>query len=338
MNAGSPVPQARPSGPGLRSGPSIRSRRGIGFALVGLVLLAALIAPVVAGRRIAGSAVATPLPGPPAIGDCLTQAQPSLADVQDLSGQFKAGPAGPLRYRSVALGPCIGPRYGEVVQVLAAPATIAASQDAGTGRTSLSDPNSFGCYTAVQRYTRAAGSRLHYWRVALTAVAVLVGPTDRQLGAGQHWAACLLITPTADGATAQLAASPVRVLTDGTGADQLGSCQNGSAPIPTSSPGSCAAAHRIEILGQAYGPTLAGVTRPELARTCDQLVADLTGRRDITVAGLRVTAPVYADGDQQDYGKPTTATSIALCAVSVVGDRTLRGSLLGSGSRPIPWS
>lgn len=341
MSTGRRMPGSVPPGPSPGPGrdTSVRPRRRVGFALVGLVLLAALIVPAAAGRSIAGSAVAVPLAGPPAVGNCLTTAQPSVDDLQDLSAQFSSGPSGPLRYRSVPLSPCTGARYGEVVDVLADPGKIAASQDAGTGRTSMSDPNSFGCSTAVARYTGSARSRFSYWRVALAAIPVLVGPDERALRAGQHWAACLLVTPTATGSTAELAGSPVTVLTDGTGGDQLGSCQNGPAPAPTPSAGSCAFPHRTEILGQAYGPALAGVTRSELTRTCNQLVADLTGKPDITVTGaLRVAAPVFADGDARDYGKPTTATSIALCAVSAADEATLGGSLLGLGQRPIPWS
>ena len=307
--------------------------------MVGLVLLAALIAPAVGGRAVAGTPVAVPLAGPPEVGDCLLAAQPSLRALQDLSEQFQLGPSGPLRYRPVPLGPCSGVRFGQVVQVLADPATIAASQDAGTGEAHLSDPNRLGCWTAVQRYLGSAKARFSYWRVALAAAPVLVGPDERQLRSGQHWAACLLVTPTATGATAPLAGPPGSVLTDGVGADQLGSCQDGAAAVPTPALGSCGHPHRIEILAQAYGPALAGVTRPDLEQTCTRLVADLTGKPGLTSDGrLLVTAPVFADGDQQDYGKPTTATSIALCAVSTRGDRTLDASVLGLGARPIPWS
>jgi len=328
--------------PGSRkpgSDPSGRPRRAAGVGLVALVMVAALLVPAVAGRSIAGSAVAVPLAGPPQVGDCLSASQSSVNDLQDLSDQFTAGPSGPLRYPAVPLGPCPGARFGQVVDVLADPAVIAASQDAGTGRASLSDPNRLGCATAVARSTGSSGPRFSYWRVALAAIGVLVGPDQRQLRAGQHWAACLLVAPSAQGATARLDGPPARVLTDGTAGDQLGSCQNGSAPVSTPSFGSCALGHRVEILALAYGLALAGVTRPDLELTCHRLVAELTGKPDITAAGpLRVTAPVFADGDQQDYGKPTTATSIALCAVTTGTERTLGGSLLGLGRRPIPWS
>jgi hypothetical protein len=98
-----------PGGPAARIGAgSDRFRRAAGVAVLAGVMLLLGVLVGVHGRLVPGDPVAPPVAAPPRVGDCVT------ANPHTLAGDGQAFIA-PLR--SLPIGSCTGPRFGEVVGV-----------------------------------------------------------------------------------------------------------------------------------------------------------------------------------------------------------------------------
>jgi hypothetical protein len=103
------MPDLTPGGPAARIGDgNDRFRRALGIAvLAGLLLLSGVLVGV-RGRVVPGDPVAAPVAAPPRVGDCVT------GNPRTPPGDGQAFIA-PLR--SLPIGGCAGPRFGEVVGV-----------------------------------------------------------------------------------------------------------------------------------------------------------------------------------------------------------------------------
>jgi hypothetical protein len=150
-----------------------------------------------------------------------------------------------------------------------------------------------------------------------TRAVILVGPDISQYLSGQRWIACAI----------RPAQSPypgsIRGARAGPAADAFGRCEWPGPPVERVP---CGEPHTVEVFGIAIGRDRGddGLLR------CTELVAAVTGMIDPTAGGqLRV------QGDGNGIGAGGTAPT---CGVRVTGNRSLRGSLLGHGPGPLPWS
>src|SRR6476619_2354163 len=113
-------------------------RRVWGTALVALVLMAALVVPNLAGRRIVGSAAPIPVPDPPRVGQCLLAAVDGGRSVLEFN-QVTVAAAG--------VGSCGEQNYGEVVAVAgdvhSFPSTV---------KNRAGHPEPLACQPAARRY------------------------------------------------------------------------------------------------------------------------------------------------------------------------------------------
>jgi len=114
---------------------------------------AVLLVAVMAGLRphlVTGVAQAAPVPGPPAVGECVVDPLPApkfgvVAPVTAASGGTV-----PV-YPSQQIQPCTGARYGEITAVIAAPKPTVVRGDDADGRF-LDDPNKDSCFDPAQQY------------------------------------------------------------------------------------------------------------------------------------------------------------------------------------------
>ncbi len=307
--------------------------------VLGVVML--LVA-VVAGLRphlVAGAAQSVPVPGPPAVGDCVLDPLP--ADSLDGNTTVTSGGTVPV-YPALQIRPCSGTRYAEVVAVLATPDPPVVQGPAANPY--LVDPNLGRCYSVALRYLGVPTPPiLHFWELNLQFTVALSRPSSRQEAAGQHWAACI-VKPTgvtyASPADQQYGSSIRGALQTGRQRNQLGSCAPTVDWNASDGGGYCAGPHSLEVFafgGSGDHP----VTRNQVELTCQQVVRQLTGIPDPTVAGA-LAIQVHITDNNSDTAITTAqipARSSLTCGVATTtGTRKLGGSLIALGQQPIPWA
>lgn len=318
------------------------------------MLLAAVVAPNVAGKTVAGTPQATPVPGRPAVGDCVSGLinpswnQPAVPPVKP--GVTVTSYA----YPKLPIGPCGDSRTGEVVSVIGNPVKpVVTTTTDGTGTSvQIDDSNQDACAPAAFRYTGVAmdGQQpaliLGTWYPASLATgAALSAPSVRQQAAGQHWLACIVYLSPPGGTAAELAAqeryelSLRQALANGHERNRLGMCFpdtdfNPSTDLPA---GGCGAAHRSEAFGD--GDTGAKpVARSALESSCRQLIRQVTGIADVGSDGLTVEMQAVDEQGLRILTAVIPAHSSLGCGVSVTAaTRRLTGSLLAWSGRPLPW-
>ena len=313
----------------------------IGFAL--------LLVAVVASRHshlIAGSGVASPVPGPPAVGDCvLDPVFDSILLATTLTAT--SGGTSPV-YPVVRTQSCRLDRYGDVASVIASPKPTVVRGDADNRY--LEDPNEDTCRRDAVKYLGLPAERSQgFWQPAAGYITSLSGPSLRQEAAGQHWAACIVsipqpgVTPTPS--TTKVAGPPplqyggsIRdALHTGAQRDQLGNCMPASDLPGDGNSVVCGRPHAFEVMGLG-GSADHAVDRSQLQTTCRQLVGRLTGMADPTAAGA-LTIDIYAwdmDGSLRSISHVPSNVGL-ICGVATTGTRKLHGSLLALGTQPIPW-
>ena len=312
-------------------------RQGAGLAVLGLALLAALVAPAPAGaRRIAGEPTAAPVPGPAKAGDCLTHYDLGMfTDPTDAGVDY--------HYSSIALQACAGARYGEVATRIPVTPSVTADKDQPPDRGST-DPYYQQCQSAAAGYLglpadvpaivgASPDTLFSYWAPTFAYSVGLSLPSARQIAAHQHWLACVVYAPDLAGGTAVLDGSVRGALASGVGRNAFGECVIDADLSVGSVPGACHVAHDSEVFGTAEVTGASSISRATLTATCRQLIARLTGLPDVT-AGGRLLVTVFGGGQGAEAyltGAPV------LCAVTAVGAGKLTGSLRGLGSQPIPW-
>ena len=297
-------------------------------------LLGAVTFPLLAGKPEAGTPVAQLIAGPPAVGSCvsgLTYPDPTLP---------AAGAARTLPVATVV--PCAGEVMGEIMSV---------TRSSGPSGVSAPEPDG-GCRSQVEGYlgtTPTTDILGVQWNKNLDVDTVTVGPNAHDRAAGRTWTACVL-SPTNQlyRATALRSSWSAGRLPDAFGlcwAENL--VQHG---VPTN----CVSPHRTQQLGYGFvastarsapspadpsasdpsnsnpaasDPSAVASADPAaVAAGCAQLAATMMKAQDPTRGGL-LAVKVVAD---------TSGAPFVQCAVAVVGNRKLTGSLIGIGNKPLP--
>lgn len=322
----------------------VTHRQRVGLVVIGAALV--LVA-VVAGQQphlVAGAGQAAPVPGPPAVGDCVVDSPPGSL-LESASVAATSGGTVPT-YPAQQTRPCTGVRYGEISFVITAPQPSVVQGDDANGR-SLDDPNLKSCVSGAMRYLGMATTQpiQRFWYPYLQTGIGMSSPSPRQKAAGQHWAACIVTLRPADSTSADPDSNPPRydssildALHTGGQRDQLSNCS--ATAIWNSDPNvGCGQPHALEFL--AFGDIGDHpVTRGELEVTCQQVVRQLTAMPDPTAGGA-LSVQVHIE-DNTNTTVVTTAQipphSNLTCGVVTTGSRKLGGSLLALGRQPIPWA
>lgn len=319
-----------------------------GMLVIGVALLVMAVVPALNPSAVRGTAVAAPVPGPPSVGDCVRYSGSEPWNPHDPTPDLTGSTLNP--YPTLQIDRCAGSRYGEVVALIADPVKRVVTANAD-GSGSVFDPNLNTCRSAALPYMGLpaadhAGSLqiLTYWypTPVLGLGMAASTPSLRQISAGQHWLACIGF-PQGDIASAWTDPpsrydTPLRgAILTGADRDDLGSCVIDVDPVQ-SQPTSCTDLHRGEIFGDGFTGNQS-VSRAELERTCQGLIAELTRLPDITAGGaLAVQLMVTGSDHQPVTAALEPAASEAVCGLETTGHRQLSASLLARGRTAIPWA
>ncbi len=317
-----------PGGPAARIGDGRdRFRRAVGIAvLAGLLLLLGVLVGV-RGRVVPGDPVAAPVTAPPRVGDCVTGNQHTLPG----NGQAFIAPL-----RSLPIGSCAGPRFGEVVEVGAGyRPSIQIPQ--GAFEECLEQAYRYLGINAAPRPGLPAGPAAQVWPL-------LVGPDERQRAAGQDWSACLVYLPISIDV-----AAPTTVDYSLQGAWQRPTDSRLFA-VCMDDPdilfiGNCGSPHRFELVGFGAGDRTAAPESVQQACRRDAIAmlgspaafdrGDLTiqvipARPDPTGGWVLITGPAAITGDDAYFTHclitPTDPT------------RRLAAALRGLRDAPVPFT
>ena len=286
------------------------SGRRRGLALLVVALLGLLVLPSVLGRRVAGSAEAAPVPDQPSIGTCLE----SISGGPDQS--TVASPDSLITFPSAVVGACTGQLAGEVVSV--DPAGSAAARVAVGDY--MSDAGA--CDEQARRFIGlpATGTINGVtWTPRVAAGSQRIGPDGRQRAAGQHWSACVVT-----GAGSSYVGSLRSGFDDPAVQDVLGLCWAGRVSMNAALV-SCSAPHRGQLL--AAGTVSAPGTVASVDASCAGYARLVTGRTIGAADHLELATTGEGFGSMQVF-----------CSVTADTGRTLTGSLVGLGTRPLPWT
>jgi hypothetical protein len=322
----------------------VMHRRRVGLVVIGS---AVLLVAVLAGLRphlVPGAAQALPVPGPPAVGDCVLDPilKLNLGAVAPVAAD--AGGTVPV-YPAQQIQPCTGARYGEITAVIAAPKPTVVKGDNSDDR-QVEDPNAARCLPTVTQYVGVMTPPIQrFWRPFLQILYALSRPSARQEAAGQRWAACIATLQPSDSAAftraqaAPLYGSSIRdAVHTGRHMDQLSNCiatadWNGFFTVD-----GCSQPHGLELmaLGESGGFP---VPRAQIEATCQEVARQLTAMPDPTAAGaLWIQINVTDDKGTAITTEQVPTHSGLTCAVTTTGNRKLRGSLFALGRHPIPWA
>ncbi|MET3806326.1 hypothetical protein ABIB25_003336 [Nakamurella sp. UYEF19] len=312
--------------------------RRLGLLVMAVALLAVLVMSGLRPHLVTGTAQATPIPGPPGVGDCVTDPvkRPTVA---------AGGSASLIQvYPRQKIGPCNGLRYGEITRVISDPSPVVVE---GTATyQSISDPNINVCYDSNSAYLGQATQPIFgLWSPTGTAVAwpALSRPSPRQEAAGQHWLACVVsVLPNVIASTNSDAApyteSLRHALQNGHNRNLIGYCIKTAAWDQGSESGACGLPHVLEIFAGGFTGQHSA-TRAELEASCLRVVRELTGIADPTAdGGLSVQLYAATSDSAQVSGAQIPAEASLQCGVVTTGGRQLKGSLLALGTLPIPWA
>lgn len=337
------------SRPAPVAGP-IPARRSTGLLLIGLVLFSAAVIPNSSSRAVTGTAQAAPVPGPPAVGDCVTDPIDPGWNHPGVPPVAPGITTGTYTYPEVGIRQCQSSRYGEITALIGNPVRALFTPTSGgpTSSTAVADSNLDTCQAAAFHYVGIAttGKKVAPlvagWYPQLLISTAVSTPSIRQEAAGQHWLACIVYLlgrydsrPVAD--QERYDRSIRGALFTGQERDRTGMCVPGD-DLSGGASGlvRCGNDHRGEIFGLGSTDDHP-MARSELQRSCRRVVARLTNIPDIAAAGLTVQM-VPTDTDQVAVdGAVIPAHTNLGCGVTTVGHRILTGSLLDIGSRPIPW-
>ncbi len=284
----------------------------MGIGVLAAALLAAAILPRLDGRRIAGAAVRGPTP---VVGDCLI-----------VTGRLNQGyeglPNAEYELPTGRLGSCIDGRSGQLFAV--------DHQHRPTGRT---DPAAYAklragvCGPGLVDFVHSIESKDQFiWQGNRAGTATEIGyrPQSGRIDAvivgspadvEQSWAACMMIAHTDRGTEPLSLISP-------RAANQLTTCRTGREFLPCDGP------HTQESLGSWFMIT-GTPARADFEEACRAFAAHRLGTTALIASGQLRTELGDGAGDARDSD----------CTVSVVDRaRTLTGSLVGIGDRPLPWT
>lgn len=298
--------------------------------MVAAVLLAAIVAPNLLERRVAGQSTAKEIAQPPAAGDCVT----GMADPWRLLDEPAFSDVGLVDYPTAVTGSCDGLVVGEVVSV-----ALSATPPVLIGVTEYLTEMS-PCPIDAIGYTgsiapvvqRPGGQPAIVWSPRLNFQYTTVGPDRVQRAAGQHWSACVI------GAVDGLAyRGRLRdVLRVGAPPPEFGTCLSSPGPVDrTQVP--CGRPHQVEILGSTE-PGPLPIARADLQQACQVFAGRAMRTADPTrdgAVGLRAvgaTDPLVATtGD-------TPPDPFILCIAEAQGGALFDGTLVGVADGPLPLS
>ncbi len=291
-----------------------------------IALMATLTVPQLVGRELSGSAVAEVIAPPPAVGTCVR----AIADTSpDRLPPANAGAAEALPDRVLpvaAVVPCAGAVIGEVISVSPRStrriSTLQEYEDANPSCRSRVEP-----YLGTPATTDLQGVE---WTRSIYVDAITVGPDAHDRAGGRTWTACVL------SAVGQSYTAPPLLKSSWTShqlPDAFGLCW-ADLILRHGVPTPCTTAHTTQQLafGFVSGPSDSSTTivsaadTAAVAASCVRLAASIMNVADPTFGGA-VAVRVTSD--------PAGAPYIQ-CAASATGGRSLVGSLIGLGGRPLP--
>ncbi|MTD12805.1 hypothetical protein GIS00_02450 [Nakamurella sp. YIM 132087] len=297
-------------------------RQLVGALVLILACCAVLAGGALLGRDLPGRPSIGPIPGPPAVGDCLTTVVRAHDALADAVGRV------PM-YRSDVAEPCSGRRVGEVVAVLTDPEPVrtVSVQYPGQGiGQALEDPNERTCSAAAAEYLGLPPDE-GMWEAETSVISAVqvIGPSAVQAASGQSWAACVLQNAAAGDAASGFAGSVQGALSRFPALPDLLICE----PMPCDGP------HRQEYLADAN--FTAPAVLAEVQASCESYARERTGLAELPeIDGLTVV--LITDPDQ--LAKASRARpALVTCALHANSERLLTGSLLGVGDPArIPWA
>ena len=317
------------------SGNATRQRL-IGLLILAVVAVAALVAAELLHPPVTGDASRAPIPGPPAVGDCLLD--PAVITAQSL---IVAG-SKPSWLRT---GPCQGQRFGEVTAVLSdkdlppSPASSSSTNGNNSNGVTVPDPYRDLCRIAVTAWIGLPTPDtpiVDRWLPDPAVGVVLSGPNPIQRAAGQDWTACIIavnkwqtsipdaaVNGTSGRATASYDSTTRAMFNPGPPLPAFAYCvpnRDNPEPVP------CTTAHTVEVIGTET------TNHPATAadrRGCHTLTQQLTAMPDPTAAGKLTISTT-------DDQAPTGPRHFLTCLISTTGQHQLTGPLLGLKNRPIP--
>lgn len=318
-------------------------RRETGVAVVAAAVLLAVIVPDLGGRSIPGRAQAIPIRPVPSVGECV------LTPIAALRGP--TGNSFFVADDDVRVGACQGSRYGEVSAVLDGRGAYVGGNTEGRYLSGNYGGAEYVCdyqtqdYQGVPASLRGGAAYANLWSATLSTLTLTMQPDDEQRAAGQNWTACIAVqVDDADNLTT-FAESSRDLYRTGTPRPDSGSCLD-VADAATARPVRCDRPHGAENFGlavTAVGEVGTG-DEGDLQRSCTELVALLTRAPDVgTEGGLEVfTATTYRDDNGTVIARPDSDSAGVLayssCQVVTPPGRTLSGTLVGLGDRPVPWT
>ncbi len=292
-------------------------RRVVGAALVALALLAALVGARWSGIRVAGTPYAPVRSSAPGVGDCIGQVTGATAEGRPVTS-FTVGSAGVTEVR---FSDCSLPHVGEVVafRSLTAPAAGSTTAVTSDGEWCRDVATGYRAHVAFKvRDVSGAG----VWAPATGQRFLTILSAPSRFEPSARWAACAIIAPGMQ----QYQGSYVLSLADRPTPPPFGVCrQSDENPLPIS----CLEPHRIQDFATAM---VRGQVPASLAEACAELIGRMTGLPDPTAGGgLRVSVVAGESGTD-------ARAASASCRLEVVGDRSLRATLIGVDSGPLPWA
>ncbi len=299
------------------------NRRALGGLVLLLTVFVAAVVPRLGGIAVPGVPIPMVIQPAPTAGSCVLQDPQSGAAVPELQ-----------------YGSCSIAHYGEVVQVFADSRSFPFTQP---GRSRSPEPAT--CTAAVTGYLAAdqvlatggdVGVAVGPWVPVATGTVGLIGPSQLQQAAGQHWIACV----TEGNGSSPFTGTVRKAFAGGSLPDSYTVC---SDALVSGSSVDCSKPHRVELFADT-GAVYQLPPSSELKLSCAEFARYLIGRSDLSAGGrLEVRAATVYYGVT---GHPTpgqsdpvqTEPAQAFCGISTVGTAMLTGTLFALHDRPLPLS
>ena len=121
--------------------------RVTGILVLGAALVALAVLPNLSSRAISGAATQAPVPGPPAVGDCVIRRGTSPWSPLDTTSTVPGTRS--YAYPRLEISRCTGSRFGEVVKIIPHPVKPSITVSADGGISEINDPNLDSCQAAA---------------------------------------------------------------------------------------------------------------------------------------------------------------------------------------------
>jgi hypothetical protein len=299
-------------------------RRLAGALVLVAALVAVLVMPSLAGRRVAGAPLASTFPDPPMVGTCL------LDPVPEESVNFGVPPE--IAVTAASFGPCEGSIGGEVVATWAELSAAEQAPSSRLGGPCYLQAASFAGLEPSGRSTDLPGAPSGgpaIWKPSIGMDAFLVVPGVREQNAGRTWRACLAVPVARTSYQGTLRAA----FTTGDMPDEFGLCWQGVDLdlLPKLVP--CDEPHPAELLATGFIRDRLQAPTEVIESSCVQIAARVMHTDDPTRGGvLRVVADRHSGGSASRDDSPLTIG----CFVTTTGEQELSGTVIGLGDDPVP--